>query len=86
MRVKFFIFGDKNARACGMAFQLKPFVSLNAASLGQRGSSVDRIARKEIVLEETPRVCACPMDSSITRAAYLANRFHSLAVGGLVKR
>lgn len=81
--MKFFIFGDKNARACGMAFQLKPFVSLNAASLGQRGSSVDRIARKEIVLEETPRVC---MDSSITRAAYLANRFHSLAVGGLVKR
>ena len=85
-RVKLFIFGDRNARACDMESQPRPFVNLNAMSLGQRGSSVDLIAKKEIVSEETSPVCTFPMDSSITRAAYLVNRFHSLAVGGLVKR
>lgn len=76
--VRCVIFGDKNVRVDITASQLNPSVNLSEASLGQSGSSVDCIPRKEIVSGDTS-----PTDSSTTRAAYPLNRFHSSVVGVL---
>jgi hypothetical protein len=79
--VRFVIFGDKNARVDVTASQPSPSINLSEASLGQSGSSVDCIPRKEIVSEDT-----APTYSSTTRAVYLLNRSHSSAVGVLTTR
>lgn len=88
-RVRFVVLGDENVRVGSMASQLSSLVNLNEVSLGQRGSSVDRIPRKEIVSEDTSTLFSprnFPTDSSTTRAAYPLNRSHSFGVGVLVIR
>ena len=83
--VRAVIFGDKNARIDETASQFKPSTNLNEVSLGQRGSSVDCIPKKEYVSEDTAVLWNPPMNSSTTRAAYPLNRCHSFVVGALTK-
>ena len=75
-RVRFVILGVKNVRVEVTSSQSNPSVNLSEASLGQSGSNVDCIPRKEIVSEDTS-----PTDSSTTRAVYLLNRSNSSVVG-----